>query len=80
MVSDFVEEVGRLLEFDGNKVCLKQMATSPMICQVQIFFGGKYPTAQGLFIFDHAPSHTKKPEDALNADRINISEVANSLS
>jgi hypothetical protein len=29
----------------------------------------KYPTAQGIFIFDHAP---KKPEDALNVERMNV--------
>ena len=28
-------------------------------------FEEKYPEAQGLFTFDHAPSHTKKPGDSL---------------
>ena len=27
-------------------------------------FEKKYPEAQGIFIFDNAPSHMKKPEDA----------------
>jgi len=35
-------------------------------------FEKKYPQCQGLFIFDHAPSHMKRPDDALNADRMNV--------
>lgn len=30
--------------------------------------------AQGIFIFDNAPSHMKKPEDALNAERMNVKD------
>lgn len=37
-------------------------------------FEKKYPLAQGLFIFDHAPSHMKKPDDALNPDRMNVKD------
>lgn len=37
-------------------------------------FEGKYPHCQGLFIFDNAPSHMKRPEDALNAERMNIKD------
>ena len=37
-------------------------------------FEDKYPTAQGIFIFDNAPSHMKKPEDALNAERMNVKD------
>ena len=36
------------------------------------FFEKKYPQAQGIFIFDNAPSHMKKPEDALNVERMNV--------
>ncbi len=35
-------------------------------------FENKYPSCQGLFVFDNAPSHTKRPENALNADRMNV--------
>lgn len=35
-------------------------------------FEKKYPMAQGMFIFDNAPSHVKKPEDALNPERMNV--------
>ena len=35
-------------------------------------FEAKYPHAQALFIFDNAPSHTKMPDDALNADGMNV--------
>ncbi len=35
-------------------------------------FEKKYPQCQGLFFFDHAPSHMKRPDDALNADRMNV--------
>ncbi len=31
-------------------------------------FEKKYPQCQGLFIFDHA----KRPDDALNADQMNV--------
>ena len=35
-------------------------------------FETKYTDAQGLFIFDHATSHMKRPEDALNAEGMNV--------
>lgn len=35
-------------------------------------FEKKYPQAQGVFIFDNAPSHMKRPEDALNVERMNV--------
>ncbi len=35
-------------------------------------FEKKYPYCQGLFIFDNAPSHKKKADDALNVDRMNV--------
>ena len=34
----------------------------------------KYPAAQGLFFFDHTPSHMKCPKDALDADRMNVKD------
>ena len=37
-------------------------------------FERKYPAAQGLFIFDHAPSHMKCPDDALNTDKMNVKD------
>ncbi len=40
-------------------------------------FEKKYPQCQGLFIFDHAPSHMKRPDDALNADRMNVRDGGN---
>ena len=35
-------------------------------------FEKKYPQCQGLFIFDNAPSHMKRPSNALNFDRMNL--------
>ena len=35
-------------------------------------FEKKYPAAQRLFFFYHAPSQMKWPENALNADKINV--------
>ena len=35
-------------------------------------FEKKYAGCQGLFIFDNAPSHMKRPVDALNVDRMNV--------
>ena len=84
MVSDFLEEVGGLLEFEGEKARLQlehqtdgYFTNDMLIVQVDKaidIFEEKYPTAIGLFIFDHAPSHMKKPEDALNADRLNVKD------
>ena len=84
MVSDFLEEVGGLLEFEGEKARLQlehqtdgYFTNDMLIVQVDKaidIFEEKYPTAIGLFIFDHAPSHMKKPEDALNADRMNVKD------
>ena len=30
------------------------------------------PNSQGLFLFDNAPIHKKYPDDALNADRMDV--------
>ena len=84
MVSDFVEEVGGLLEFEGEKACLLlehltqgYFTNDMLIVQVHKaidIFESKYPEAQGIFIFDNAPSNMKKPEDALNAERMNVKD------
>lgn len=84
MVSDFVEEVGGLLEFGGKKARLllehktEGYFTNDMLL-VQVndtidIFEMKYPETQGMFIFDNAPSHMKKPEDALNPEKMNVSD------
>ena len=35
-------------------------------------FEAKYPSYQGLFIFDNAPSHKKCPDDALKVENMNV--------
>ena len=47
-----------------NDMLLKQVE------RVINIFDEKHPEAQGLFIFDHAPSHMKKPEDALGLHKL----------
>lgn len=86
MVSDFVEEVDGYLRFDEEsaraRVLLEHQTdgyfTNEMfIAQVKVamdVFEKKYPGCQGMFIFDNAPSHVKKAEDALNADKMNVSD------
>lgn len=84
MVSDFVDEVSGLLEYDGEKACLLlehqtdgYFNNDMLLSQVRralTIFGRKYQEAQGIFIFDHAPSHMKKSEDALNAERMNVKD------
>ena len=82
MVSDHVDEVGgylchnqkeaRLLletQKDGyfnNEMFLEQVDKAVDV------FEEKYPHAQALFMFDNAPSHCKCPDDALNADHMNV--------
>ena len=81
MVSNFIEEVGGFLQHQGNKAHLllelqsevyftKDMLVKQVDRAIDIF-ETKYTNAQGLFIFDHAPSHMKRPEDALDAERMN---------
>ena len=84
MVSDFLDEVNGLLEHDGEKARLllehqsEGYFTSDMLVEqvhkAITIFERKYPMAQGIFIFDHAPSHMKRPEDALNPDRMNVKD------
>ena len=84
MVSDFIEEVGGFLRHQGeearftmehqsegyftNDLLLEQVGKAISIFEV------KYPEAQGLFIFDNAPSHVKRPPDALNPDKMNVKD------
>ena len=37
-------------------------------------FESKYPDAVGMFVYDNAPSHRKKPDDCLNPEKINVSD------
>ena len=83
MVSDFIEEVDGFLQCDEEhaRVYLEHQSdgyfnNDMFIAQVKKaidIFEKKYPTAQGMFIFDNAPLHRKKPEDALDPDKMNIS-------
>ena len=43
------------------------------------FFEKKYPVTLGLFIFNHALSHMKCPEDALNAEQMNVHDGGKQL-
>lgn len=82
MVSDFIEEVGGFLAHNGEKARLLLEHQSEgyfdnnmLIRQVNkavTIFERKYPAAQGMFIFDHAPSHMKRPDDDLNAEKMNV--------
>ena len=82
MVSDFISEVDGYLrhgdkeareyfehESDGywkNTHVIKQVHKAINI------FEAKHPNTVALFIYGNAPSRTKKPEDALNADSMNV--------
>lgn len=84
MVSDFIDEVGGFLEYEGEaaRLLLEHQSEGYFTNQMLIaqvhrtisIFEKKYPAAQGLFIFDNAPSHTKRPDDALNADKMNVKD------
>ena len=71
MVSDFIEKVGGFLQHQGNKTRLllerqsEGYFTNNMLVK-------QVDRAIDIFIFDHAPSHMKRPEDALNAERMNV--------
>ena len=84
MVSDFIDEVNGFLKHNDEEACLllehqsdgyftNDMLVTQVVKAVGIF-ERKYPGAQGLFIFDNAPSHMKRPEDALNPDRMNVKD------
>lgn len=82
MVSDFIDEVSGFLEHDGEKARLLlehqsegYFTNEKLIRQVHkaiTIFERKYPMAKDIFIFDHAPSHKKRPEDALNPEYMNV--------
>ncbi|ORU94723.1 MAG: hypothetical protein A6F71_09525 [Cycloclasticus sp. symbiont of Poecilosclerida sp. M] len=84
MVSDLLEEVGGLLEFEGEQARLLlehqsqgYFTNEMLIVQVHEaidIFENKYPGAQGIWIFDNAPSHMKRPDDALNPDHMNVKD------
>ena len=63
------EDPGRLAPmYFNNDMLLTQVQKAITI------FEAKYPVAQDLFIFDHAPSHMKKPEDSLNTECMNVKD------
>ena len=84
MVSNFIEEVSGFLQHQGNKarLLLEHLSegegyfTNNMLVKqidrANDIFETKYTDVQGLFIFNHATSHTKRPEDALNAEGMNV--------
>ncbi len=83
MVSDFIDEVDGYLRHDGEEAreYLEHQSQSfwnneHMVQQVKkcitSIFENKYPITTALFIFDNAPSHIKKANDALNADAMNL--------
>ena len=82
MVSDFIEEVDGFLKF-GNleaRELLEHQKDSyfdndkfvNQVLKAVDIFNAKYPNAQGLFIFDNAPSHCNLPNDALNVSKMNV--------
>ena len=62
-------EAHLLLEHQSAGYFNNEMLVSQVEKVIGIF-DRKYPGAQGLFIFDHAPSHMKCPEDALYPDQM----------
>ena len=83
MVSDFIEECSNdYLEYDGEQARLLletqtegYFDSTKFLKQVSKaidIFERKYPHAQGVFIFDNAPSHKKCSEDSLNVNRMNV--------
>ncbi len=82
MVSDFIEDIGGYLRHEGEeaRVCIEPSRdgyfnSDGFLTQVEkavSIFEKKYPDAQGLFLFDNAPSHCKYAPDALNATHMNV--------
>ena len=82
MVPDFIEEVDGYLrhEVKEARVMIEHQVdgcwnNSHMVEQVNLamdIFERKYPQCEALFIFDNAPSHMKKLDDAINADVMNV--------
>ena len=84
MVSDFIDEVNGYLEFEGEEARLylehqsegyftNDMFVDQVSGAIDIF-EAKYPGTIGMFMFDNAPSHCKKPDDCLNPDKMNVSD------
>lgn len=85
MVSDFIDEVDGYLKFQEEEARLylehqsKGYFTNDLFVEqmgraVDNIFEKKYPGVIGLFIFDNAPSHCKKPDDCFNPDKMNVSD------
>ena len=84
MVSDFIDEVSGFLQHGGQKARLLLEHQSEgyfnndmlleQVDRALTIFEAKYPTATGIFIFDHAPSHMKTPEYALNVEKMNVKD------
>ena len=85
MVSDFIEEGGTdYLSNDGNeaRLLLETQADGyfdndkllEQVGKAIDIFESKYLYAQGLFLFDNAPSHKKCSNDALNVSHMNVKE------
>ena len=82
MVSDFIDEVGGFLEIGDMKARTTlehqkdgYFTNDQIVNQVDKAMGifeAKYPGAQGLFLFDNAPSHRKFASDALNVKSMNV--------
>ena len=82
MLSDFIDEVGGFLEIGDMKT---QATLEPQkdgyftndqfvnqVDKAMSIFEAKYPGAQGLFLFNNAPSHRKFASDALNVHSLNV--------
>ena len=84
MISDCVDEVSGLLQYGEDEARLTLETQSEgyfnndmLLEQVRhalAIFEAKYPQAQGMFIFDNAPSHMKCPDDALNPEKMNVKD------
>ena len=82
MVSDFIDEVSGLLEIGDMKAQATlehqkdgYFTNDQFVNQVDKatgIFEAKYPGAQGLFLFDNAPSHRKVASDALNVHSMKV--------
>ena len=70
----FEEEEARLyLEHQTEGYFTNDMFLDQVGKAVDIF-ESKYPDAVGMFVFDNAPSHRKKPDDCLNPEKMNVSD------
>lgn len=84
MVSDFIEEVDGFLKHESEeaRLLLEHQAEGyfnndmlvEQVGRAIDIFEKKYPGVQAVFIFDHAPSHMKRPDDALNAEKMNVKD------